>query len=340
MPARSTVDSGMASTRSTNSSRSSASTRSPSRAEANVREPHQHRLRDHERRRSPARSGRPSTAVVPCWIASTRSPSSRGAASPATAASACRPSATSGQGAGGCAARAAHAARTGSTGPRASADRQRSVVTRSLTSSPRVTVRGVAAARSSSSSRWRALGDHPAVARRRPRGRPGRAPAGWSCRPPWCARAGRAPSRAAIRASVCASTALVGSTSTSTGGSASSARASRSRCCWPPENSRPRSATTRVQPVGQRLDDVRRRWPRAAPPRSPSGRRAGGSSSSRSGPENRRASLSATRIRSRTVASGRSRSGTPDSVHLAVGRTGRAGRRSRPRPPGRPRRSR
>ena len=101
----------------------------------------------------------------------------------------------------------------------------------------------------SSSSRWvpSATTRPP---RRRPRGRPGRARAGWWCRRPWCARAEHARRRAAMRASVWASTALVGSTSTRTGGSASSARASRSRCCCPPENSRPRSATIVSSPSG------------------------------------------------------------------------------------------
>ena len=91
VPARSTVDSGMASTRSTNSSRSSASTCSPSRAEARYGEPHQHRLRRPRTRRWPSAIRSTVHRAVPCWIASTRSPSSRGAARPATAASACRP---------------------------------------------------------------------------------------------------------------------------------------------------------------------------------------------------------------------------------------------------------
>ena len=62
------------------------------------------------------------------------------------------------------------------------------------------------------------------------------------------ARASR--SRSAIRASVCASTALVGSTRTSVSASESSARASTSRCRWPPENERPRSSTGASSPSG------------------------------------------------------------------------------------------
>ena len=124
------------------------------------------------------------------------------------------------------------------------------------------------------------LRPRPGRARRRPRGRPGRASAGWWCRRRWCARARAARSRAAIRASVWASTALVGSTSTSTGGSASSARASRSRCCWPPENSRPRSATIVSSPSGSAVERSPRRWPPAAPPRSARPRSTRGPASS------------------------------------------------------------
>ena len=55
---------------------------------------------------------------------------------------------------------------------------------------------------------------------------------------------------------MCASTAEVGSTSTRISGSADSARASTSRCRWPPEKLRPRSATIGVEALGQRLEDV------------------------------------------------------------------------------------
>ena len=50
-------------------------------------------------------------------------------------------------------------------------------------------------------------------------------------------------SRSAIIASVCASTAEVGSTSTRISGSSASARASTSRCRWPPDSPRPRSSS-------------------------------------------------------------------------------------------------
>jgi hypothetical protein len=49
-------------------------------------------------------------------------------------------------------------------------------------------------------------------------------------------------SRSAIRASVCASTADVGSSRTSTSGAASTGRASASRCRCPPDSDRPRSS--------------------------------------------------------------------------------------------------
>ena len=54
----------------------------------------------------------------------------------------------------------------------------------------------------------------------------------------------------AIRASVCASTADVGSTSTRISASESSARASTSRWRWPPENDRPRSSIVASRPSG------------------------------------------------------------------------------------------
>ena len=93
VPARSTVDSGMASVRSTKSSRSSASTRSPSRAEASVA----------NRVSTDCATTKPTMAsatlstvvvVVPCRIASTSWPISHGMASPAIAARPCSASAT------------------------------------------------------------------------------------------------------------------------------------------------------------------------------------------------------------------------------------------------------
>ena len=53
-----------------------------------------------------------------------------------------------------------------------------------------------------------------------------------------------------MRASVWASTALVGSTSTRISASASSARAKTTRWRWPPENERPRSSTLPSSPCG------------------------------------------------------------------------------------------
>ena len=82
------------------------------------------------------------------------------------------------------------------------------------------------------------------------RRRPGRAPAGCSWSRRWCGRRGARAAATAIRASVWASTAEVGSTRTRISGSATSARASTSRCRWPPEKQRPRSATTVSRPSG------------------------------------------------------------------------------------------
>ena len=59
-----------------------------------------------------------------------------------------------------------------------------------------------------------------------------------------------------MRASVWASTALVGSTSTRISGSAASARASTRRWRCPPENERPFSVDHGVEAVGQALEDV------------------------------------------------------------------------------------
>ncbi len=92
-PARSTVDSGRASVRRTNSSRSSASTCSPRRAEAKLAT----RTSTACTRMKPAINRitvSTRVRVVPRWIDSTRSPISRGLTRPATAASACRPSAS------------------------------------------------------------------------------------------------------------------------------------------------------------------------------------------------------------------------------------------------------
>ena len=127
---------------------------------------------------------------------------------------------------------------------------------------------------SSTSSRDRA--DHDAavdrvvleqvgVRRRRRRLRPS-----WSrtTRSAWCSHSGdtvqttvvrprrRSLTRSAMRASVWASTAEVGSTRTRIGASTASARASTTRCRWPPESPRPRSSSCPCQPSGQRVVDV------------------------------------------------------------------------------------
>ena len=85
----------------------------------------------------------------------------------------------------------------------------------------------------------RAGGGNPAVRPGSAPRPPGRAaPARWSRRTvPRPARA--AASRSAMAASVCASTAEVGSTASSISGSAWTARASRTRCRWPPDRLRP-----------------------------------------------------------------------------------------------------
>ena len=113
----------------------------------------------------------------------------------------------------------------------------------------------------------------------------------------------------AMRASVWASTALVGSTSTRISASARSARARTSRCRWPPENERPRSSTSRRGPSGARSARPPRRRTSIAAEISSSVARAQGSSSLRSVPEKISGSGSLTRIRRRTTSSGRRSSG-------------------------------
>ena len=162
-------------------------------------------------------------------------------------------------------------------------------------------------------------------ARRRPR-RSGRAAAGWrwsprSCGPPPPVPhvAGRR-SRLATSTSVCASTALVGSTSTSTSASASSARASASRCRWPPENARPPSSTCASSPPAAPPARRRPRRTRSAA-RSRRRRRPGPTGPARraASPVNSRGSASDTSTRRRTVAqrqvarAGRRRGVTPSS---------------------------
>ena len=119
-----------------------------------------------------------------------------------------------------------------------------------------------------------------------------------------------------MRASVCASTALVGSTSTSVSASESSARASTSRCRWPPENERPRSSTGASSPSGSGsstssalaiaiASQIRSSWPFAWPH---------GSSSWRSVPAKSTGSASLTTMRRRTVSTGRSARRTSPST--------------------------
>ena len=144
-------------------------------------------------------------------------------------------------------------------------------------------------------------------------------------------------SRAAMRASVWASTALVGSTSTSVSASVSSARVSARRCRWPPENARPRSSTSLSRPSGSAsstssplaTDSARedRRVVVVAPRVELVAQRAGeeagvGLATRRSAAAARRAGASARRVPLRRPRSPRRR-------------TGRAGRPGRPSPPGR-----
>ena len=171
-------------------------------------------------------------------------------------------------------------------------------------------------------------------ARRRARGRPGPAPAGCVEQTTVVRPRRAAPSRSAIRASVCASTALVGSTRIERSpdrrpahGPAAAAAAGRRR------SSRPRSATTLSRPSGSASTMS------SAAAAAQRGRRPGRSppdpDPTAAAPENSRASLSATRIRSRTVARSRSLQRYAGQRRVAVRvDSGRAGRRSRPRRPG------
>ena len=134
------------------------------------------------------------------------------------------------------------------------------------------------------------------------------------------ARARASRSRRAIRASVCASTALVGSTRTRISASASSARASTSRCRWPPESERPRSSTWPSEPFRQRVEHVLRvrdrdrREHAARPRRGPTGR-----ARPRSGPEKSIGSVSLTTIAApHRLERAASRAGTPPSSDAVV----------------------
>ena len=127
-------------------------------------------------------------------------------------------------------------------------------------------------------------------------------------RPSRCRR-----SRSAIRASVCASTADVGSTSTRMSGSVTSARVSTSRCRWPPENDRPRSSTSVSSPSSSASITSSADAVAIAVSRSSSLAVPRTSSSSRSGPLNKVALLSLTTIARRTKSRSRSDRDTPPS---------------------------
>ena len=184
---------------------------------------------------SQRRSGRRGRPSCPRSTASTRSPSSRGAASAGQRGQHVqrRARVQSSRGWRRASARDVAAHRARPSRDRAARSSRSSASPRSARS--RVTTARYAGVGRRSRSRW-----VPSATTR-----PSRTNATWSTassssglvvvttvvRPARCAR-----SRAAIRASVWASTALVGSTSTRISGSAASARASTSRCRWPPEN--------------------------------------------------------------------------------------------------------
>ena len=279
------------SARSRKSSRRSASTCSPSTNDVDRGPPGQHRLRDHERRPAARRPGRRASVVVPSCTDWTRAPSSRGPASPATAASACSTSIR--VSVRGCR-RDQRSARTPGSGvrwrPAACASRRCS---RAWPVSTEVALAAGDHARGRAGSRrmQRAVRDPTSTTVP-----PSRKATSSHCssssglvvittvvRP---ARAAR--SRSAIRASVCASTALVGSSSTRTSGSATSARASTSRWRWPPEKRPAALLDLGVQAVRA----ARRGRPRRRRSRAPSSSAASspaacpsGSSSSRSVPD-------------------------------------------------------
>ncbi len=117
-----------------------------------------------------------------------------------------------------------------------------------------------------------------------------------------------------MRASVWASTALVGSTSTRISAFASSARTSTSRCRCPPENERPRSSTISSRPAGSATRTSSAAATSIAVVISSSLARDHGSSSLRSVPEKISGSGSLTRIRRRTTSSGSRSSGVSPSI--------------------------
>ncbi len=125
-------------------------------------------------------------------------------------------------------------------------------------------------------------------------------------------RAARRP--AAMAASVCASTAEVGSTAISTSGSASNARARRRRWRWPPERLRPWASTAESSPSGRPRTTSCARAACTAASTASSARSDRPARRSRSGPANKSASLSATRIRSRTWSRAMPASGRPPQV--------------------------
>ncbi len=132
------------------------------------------------------------------------------------------------------------------------------------------------------------------------------------------ARASR--SRSAMRASVCASTALVGSTRISTSGSRDQCSGQRDRWRCPPENDRPRSSTSPSSPSGSAS---RTSVAAAARPRGEHlvvGQIAVRSRGRRADvPVNSRGSVSLTTIRRRTSSSGRSaRRDAPEADAVVV----------------------
>ena len=139
-------------------------------------------------------------------------------------------------------------------------------------------------------------------------------------------------SRAAMRASVWASTALVGSTSTRVSASVSSARVSARRWRWPPENARPRSSTSLSRPPGRASST-------SSPLATDSAARIVASSiapgvelvAQRAG-EEPGVGLQTTTIGAAGSASGASRRAVDPGGPRVVARSGRAGRPGRPSP--------
>ena len=125
-------------------------------------------------------------------------------------------------------------------------------------------------------------------------------------------------SRPAMRASVCASTALVGSTSTSVSAPVSSARVRARRWRWPPEKARPRSSTSLSRPPGSASSTSSPLATERASRIEASSWSPHGSSSSRSVPVKSRGSVSETTIRRRTVRQGGVGEARPVEPHVGL----------------------